>query len=71
MSEVFSADEVREMLRALVTRDRKQKDLAAEAGVSSAFISDILQGNRNPSGAALDLIGIERRVIYIRKEATP
>lgn len=65
--EVFTANEVREMLKSLVGYGVRQRDLATKAGVSNSFISDILKGNRNPSGGALDLVGIERRVIYVRK----
>ncbi|GGB00038.1 hypothetical protein GCM10011491_30340 [Brucella endophytica] len=57
-------NEVIDRLRALVTYNRKQSDIARECGVSSAFVSEVLKGRKKPSDAILSLIKVERVIIY-------
>lgn len=60
----MTADEVRELLREEARSLGSQRALARKAGVSAPFVSDVLKGAREPSGALLDLIGVERVVTY-------
>lgn len=41
-----------------------QTAMAKAAGVSPQFVSDVMKGKRNPTGALLKMIGWERVVIY-------
>ena len=42
---------------------------ADELGVSPAYLSDVLNGNREPGPKILDALGIERVVSYRQKRA--
>lgn len=43
-----------------------QKPLAAKLGVSDTFLSDVLNGKREPTDAILLPLGLQRVVIYRR-----
>jgi hypothetical protein len=66
----LSADDVRAILRDVVARAGSQKATALEAGVSYAFLNDVLHGRREPSGLLLDALGLERVVRYRAKPET-
>lgn len=61
----LTAADVRNILADIVARSGSQKATAREAGCSPAFLNDVLKGRREPSGAILDALGLER-VIYYR-----
>lgn len=61
---MLSEEEVLERLRALVTYNRKQADIAKQCGVSRAFLSAVLKGKKKPSQAILSLINVERVTAY-------
>ena len=62
----LSEEEALERLRAMITYDRKQGDLAEELGVSRAYVSAVLTGKKAPSDKMLALAGLVRRVeIYL------
>jgi DNA-binding transcriptional regulator YdaS (Cro superfamily) len=45
------------------------KKAAADAlGISPQYFADILNGNREPGPKALEVLGLERRIIYLVKE---
>ena len=56
-NEYLTGEEVRERLRELAARDG-QKALAQRAGVSPAFVGDVVNGRRAPTGALLPLVGV-------------
>jgi hypothetical protein len=45
-----------------------QKDLADRLQVSPAFLSDVINGNREPGESLLEALGLERRVTYVPKK---
>ena len=47
--------------------DRTQVELAKELGISTAYLSDIFNGNREPSAAILDYLELKRQTFYTRK----
>jgi len=53
-------------LRAFVRQAGSQRTAAAELGVSQAYISDMLRGNRNISDAILNKLGLRRVVVRTR-----
>lgn len=57
-------DDVRRLLRKEAEKLGSQRALARSLGLSAAFVSDVLRGNRAPSGPLLDLLGLERIVAY-------
>ena len=62
--------DITEALRAHVKHKyRKQCVAAAEYGVSSAFVSAVLNGHRAPTRTMLDDAGIERVISYRTKGA--
>lgn len=58
-----------ELLALLASRVHKagsQAALAAELGVSPAYIHDVLKGKREPGKGILEPLGLERIVTYRR-----
>ncbi|MFJ7437333.1 helix-turn-helix domain-containing protein [Methylorubrum thiocyanatum] len=58
-------DDVRARLSTAIREAGSQKAFAARAGVSAAFLSDVIRGNRAPGErvlAAIDLRRVERFV---------
>jgi transcriptional regulator with XRE-family HTH domain len=62
----MSADEVPKWLAKEARRLGSQKELAKAIGVTPAFVCDIINGRREPSGKPLAYLGLVRRVIYVR-----
>ena len=60
----ITSEQVREKLRRKASIMGSQKALAEDLGVSSAFISDILLGKRQPTGKVLECLGLRRVVRY-------
>lgn len=48
---------------------RTLAELARELEVSSAYLSDVMNGNREPGPKILDALGLERVVTYRTKRA--
>jgi DNA-binding transcriptional regulator YdaS (Cro superfamily) len=63
-----TTDEVREMLRKACDRAGTARAWADQAGVSGAYVSDVLNGRREPGEAICKALGIERETVY-RKAA--
>jgi hypothetical protein len=73
---VLTVDQVRAMLHAKVLElgnprngHGGQRPLAARLGVSQTFLSDVLNGKREPTGPILESLGLERVVTYRTKES--
>jgi len=56
-------------LRAIIAERGNQKEAAAWMGISNAYLSDILAGNRKPGKKVLDQLGLEPRTVYVEKVA--
>lgn len=65
----YTADQVREMLRSKL-KTKTQLSLAEELGISPQHLSDVLKNRREPFGALLDYLGLERVVSYKKKRAS-
>lgn len=63
MSEISEHDAL-ERLRARISYGMRIKALAEEFGVSQAFMSMVLAGQKRMTGPMLKSIGVERRVTY-------
>lgn len=48
-------------------KGRSKVDLAAELGISEAYLHDLFNGRREPGPTVLDALGLERKVTYRRK----
>lgn len=62
-----------QMLAILATAEARAgsaKDLAAQIGITPAYLSQIKAGERAPSDRVLDALGLERKTIYFIKENT-
>lgn len=60
----LSAEDVRTRLREACAAAGSQQAFAASAGVSPAFVSDVLLGRRTPSDGVLIPLGLKRFVSY-------
>jgi transcriptional regulator with XRE-family HTH domain len=60
---------IKKFLKALEDRRGKRtwKELAAELGISTAYLCDVLQGRREPGEKILEPMGWERAVEYREK----
>jgi len=59
---LLTADEVRERLRAACSGD--QKRWAKEHGISAAYVSDVLNGRREPGKSILGVLRLAKLVLY-------
>ena len=62
-----TSDYVVEALRLACQRAGSQTNFAKEAGVSVAYVNDVLQGRREPGKSICEALGFERRVTYVQK----
>ena len=60
---VFEVDDVLAMLAQWVEQS-SQAEVGRQVGVSRQHVSDVMRGFRPPSGRLLDLLGMERVVMY-------
>lgn len=65
MPDWYCSDEVRDLVRAKAKAMGGQAALAAAAGISPSFLSDVLAGRREPSGALLAFMALRRHVSYV------
>lgn len=63
----MTADDVRRML-ASSCEMVGQKQLAADIGISAAYLNDVLHGRREPGESICNGLGIERVVTYKYKQ---
>lgn len=63
----YTQQQVIEMLRRQIALRRTQKAMAAELGISQAYLSDILRGRRAPGQAVLALLRLEERYVQVKK----
>lgn len=56
-------------IRARAAEIGTQKALADKLGISDAYLSDVLNGRKEPGAAILDPLDLERVVTYRRKRA--
>ncbi len=63
MKKRYTRDEVLELLRKR-QGERTQNDLAAELGVSSAYLSDVFLGRRDLGVKILEALGMYREWSY-------
>lgn len=68
MTEAYTAEQVADLLRDKATAMGGQKNLAVAAGVSRSFLSDAINGRRQPSGRLLDFLGLRRRILFVATE---
>src|SRR3954470_23451025 len=65
----MTLDQVRALLRQECEKAGGQKKWADAHGVSAAYVSDVIQGRKEPGVSLLDGLGLERRMIYVKKTA--
>lgn len=58
----MTEEEALHALRSKISYWYSQKDMAKEAGLSSAYVSAVLKGHKSPSSKLLSLIGLEKKV---------
>jgi hypothetical protein len=64
--QTFTKDDVLHMLRAHISYENSQRDLAKEIGVSEPFISMVLAGKKQPSKNCLKFLGLKKVTAYVR-----
>lgn len=72
MTETFTADQVREMLRARIAEARgKQGAVAIDLGVSDAYLSMVLTGKGLPGPSIARGLGLERVITWRKIASAP
>ncbi len=61
----LTEDELRELLRAECEKAGSQTAWAQSADVSTAYVSDVINGRRQPGDSILRALGYKRRVEYV------
>ncbi len=64
----FRSGDVVQRLKGECARVGSQRAWAKQAGVSEAYISDVLAGRREPGEAILTVLGLTRQVVYVETE---
>ena len=59
-----TAEQLREMIQSMVNYETTQKDIAKEFGVSQAYLSDFLAGNRGAGPKILRALGYDAEPFY-------
>lgn len=62
--EPLTKTDVLKMIYALCLSCGSQKEWAKKCGISEAYLSDILRGNREPSEMVLKALGLKKVVTY-------
>lgn len=65
---MLTEQEVMDRLRAAVAAAGSQKVYAESIGVSQAYLSDVLNGNRAPGEKILIALGLEAVIMYRVKD---
>ena len=60
----MTLNEFIEYLRQRIAEHGTQEQYASALGVSGAYLSDVLRGNREPGQKLLDAVGFERVATY-------
>lgn len=63
----ITVDEARELLSQMVDEKGSQSAVAKWLGVSDAYLSDILNGNRGVSDDIARKLGYRKVVVYVRE----
>ena len=61
----MNRQDVINQLKALVDEYGSQKALADEMGITASYLSDILNGKRDPGKSVLDWLGLERSAVLV------
>lgn len=69
MKNLISPEEVVELIRQRL-RAETQRALAASLGVSQAYLSEVLNGSLIASPRLAEALGLERLILYRRKDPT-
>lgn len=64
--ERLTAADVRAALKEEARYEGSKKALAKLIGVSPAFLGDIINGKREPSGKPVSYLGLKREVVYVQ-----
>ena len=67
MKQTLNVDDVRAMMRQRIAEAGSQAQWAQTIKLSQAYISDALNGNREPGQSILDALNLVRVVAYRRK----
>ena len=67
----ISKPALRIVLHVACAKAGSQSAFAAKAGFSSAYISDVLAGRREPSERLAEDLGYSRSTIFTKREANP
>ena len=65
----MSPTELRSLLRKACAAAGSQRSWAHAHGVSTAYVSDVLAGRREPGPTILEALGVTRSVSYARRAA--
>jgi transcriptional regulator with XRE-family HTH domain len=68
--EQLTKQQVQKLIRDRVEELGSQLAVAEAAGVSAAYISDILNDKREPGPTVLTWLGLEAQTVYTEAEAT-
>ena len=64
MGRYLTSRELAKQLAATVSRDRRQKAIAIDLGISDAYLSDFLNGKREAGPMILTALGYEPTPFY-------
>jgi len=53
---------------AAMCRERTQREVAADLGMSEQYLSDVLRGYRKPGPLVLKALGLKRERVYLADE---
>jgi hypothetical protein len=62
----MTIEDVKDMLREACLKAGSQAIWAQQHGVSASYVSDVIQGRREPGDKVLKALGLDRIIIYKR-----
>ena len=68
---LIAIDKVRNILRASCRAAGSQAKWARRHGISQTYVTDVLNGRREPGPAMLEVLHLERVLMYVEKDKLP
>lgn len=67
MPRYYQISDIKEILQGFVRIEGNQTKAAQKLGITSSYLSDVLNGKRSPGPSILSKIGLDSVVVYVTK----
>lgn len=68
MTDTLTPAQALALIREHIHAEGSQKAFAEKFGLSTAYVSDTINGRREPSKAILNAVGLSRATVYVKSD---